>query len=350
MTVAHAQSVVAAIASGQLRPISSGEYEEEKDAHRVMQRAKQIARGKDTLGYDRYRLLIGKRQRQSSQGGARGVLTPSSPDPRRVHSKRGWDMQARSWRRALHAFDLQYELHVGPFGAVTSSSSSSSSSAGHSARDDEQGGREGAREGEGGDEGADDAVPVDKLPDGRFRAQDCPASAYPILAWLYASCDRNAIGSEDIDAGDHPQERRGAPQLPFVSPLHSCRLRWPVASTAGPLHALELSEDVRGSGRGAASQDPQQQQQQVQPQHLAPGPVTNFASIGDTYHDDRAMEGVWGQLRKALPQSGSAEAASIVQRLRPTFPPRSAVTPPSGPSSSGKWREFERDPLLCGEV
>jgi len=67
------------------------------DEQRFMQRQKQIDYGYRTVGYLRYRLLIGKDQRRPEH--------PRTPKKTQGCSKRSWDGQLKKWRRDLHLWD-----------------------------------------------------------------------------------------------------------------------------------------------------------------------------------------------------------------------------------------------------
>lgn len=60
-------------------------------------REKQIAFGKNTLGYQRYTDAVPRHARTREH--------PRTPDVHQVCSKRSWDGQVRKWRRALHVYD-----------------------------------------------------------------------------------------------------------------------------------------------------------------------------------------------------------------------------------------------------
>ena len=67
-------------------------------ARRLEQRQKQIVLGKRTVGYQRYRGMVHKRDRVDGQH-------PRTPNAKRQCSKRSWDGQVRKWRRELHRWD-----------------------------------------------------------------------------------------------------------------------------------------------------------------------------------------------------------------------------------------------------
>lgn len=72
----------------------------ETDPHRLDQRRKQIAFGKNTVGYIRYTTAVPKYSRDPDN-----PMHPSTPDVRRKMSKRRWDATVSSWRRQLHEWD-----------------------------------------------------------------------------------------------------------------------------------------------------------------------------------------------------------------------------------------------------
>ena len=74
---------------------------EETDEHKLRQRQRQIDYGKNTLGYARYRELVAKSARRSSDAW--------TPDIRAGMSKRAFDGVVRKWRRRLHAYDPPVE-------------------------------------------------------------------------------------------------------------------------------------------------------------------------------------------------------------------------------------------------
>ena len=74
---------------------------EETDPHKLRQRQRQIDYGKNTLGYARYRELVAKSARRSSDAW--------TPNIRAGMSKRAFDGAVRKWRRLLHAYDPPVE-------------------------------------------------------------------------------------------------------------------------------------------------------------------------------------------------------------------------------------------------
>jgi hypothetical protein len=64
------------------------------DGHRVEKRAKQVEHGRNTLGYELYRLAVPRASRRRGD--------PATPDATRVTTKRAWALSVRRWRRELH--------------------------------------------------------------------------------------------------------------------------------------------------------------------------------------------------------------------------------------------------------
>ena len=73
--------------------------EKETDPRRLSQRRKEIAYGKNTLGYERYLRMVPKEKRRHPRD------HPPTPDPTRKYSKRQFDGIVRAWRRKLHDWD-----------------------------------------------------------------------------------------------------------------------------------------------------------------------------------------------------------------------------------------------------
>jgi len=71
--------------------------EKETDERRLAQRRKEVAYGKNTLGYDRYLRDVPKAQRAKGD--------PRTPDVTMKASKRQFDGIVRAWRRRLHEWD-----------------------------------------------------------------------------------------------------------------------------------------------------------------------------------------------------------------------------------------------------
>eukprot|EP00760_Papus_ankaliazontas_P013280 PhM_4_TR15678/c0_g1_i1/m.57878/K18710/SLBP; histone RNA hairpin-binding protein len=83
-----------------LLPLPDGE--EETDHHRLSQRMKQIAFGKNTPGYQVYDAAVPRHKRQFGN--------PNHPVTPRLNfrcPKRSWDNLVGQWRRALHLWDEQ---------------------------------------------------------------------------------------------------------------------------------------------------------------------------------------------------------------------------------------------------
>ena len=83
--------------------------EKETDPRRLSQRRKEIAYGKNTLGYERYLRMVPKEKRRHPRD------HPPTPDPTRKYSKRQFDGIVRAWRRKLHDWDPpKSEQGLGP--------------------------------------------------------------------------------------------------------------------------------------------------------------------------------------------------------------------------------------------
>ena len=83
--------------------------ERETDPRRLSQRRKEIAYGKNTLGYERYLRMVPKEKRRHPRD------HPPTPDPTRKYSKRQFDGIVRAWRRKLHDWDPpKSEQDLGP--------------------------------------------------------------------------------------------------------------------------------------------------------------------------------------------------------------------------------------------
>lgn len=147
-------------------PIGLSAEGREVDEHKIGQRQKQIDLGKNTMGYERYRILLPRSKRLHRD--------PGTPDPCGVWNKKGWDAALKKWRRLLH----DYDVHLDP----------SQSTQGQA----QFGGRGGDDDREGDDEGS---LPVAKLQDGRFVALDMPDTAIEFIHLLYASADRSRVGA-----------------------------------------------------------------------------------------------------------------------------------------------------------
>ncbi|KAK8800190.1 hypothetical protein WA171_004825 [Blastocystis sp. BT1] len=69
----------------------------EKPQFNIQARIKQIAFGKNTLGYQRYSMLVPKDKRKPTD--------PKTPDAEESISKRRFEGKLKKWRRLLHDFD-----------------------------------------------------------------------------------------------------------------------------------------------------------------------------------------------------------------------------------------------------
>eukprot|EP00871_Galdieria_phlegrea_P002353 jgi/Galph1/3118/GphlegSOOS_G1803.1 len=75
----------------------------ERDEQRLRQRQKQIDNGKNTIGYERYCMLVKRDERR--------LQHPFTPLKYQKCSKRSWDGQIRRWRRMLHQYDPPTQDH-----------------------------------------------------------------------------------------------------------------------------------------------------------------------------------------------------------------------------------------------
>lgn len=73
--------------------------EVEKDPTRIAARLKQIAFGKNTVGYDNYVVAVPKEKRGGYQE------HPRTPDAYEAQSKRAFDGKVKAWRRGIHHWD-----------------------------------------------------------------------------------------------------------------------------------------------------------------------------------------------------------------------------------------------------
>ena len=79
---------------GLVGPSAFAPAEVDPDGHRVEKRAKQVEHGRNTLGYELYRLAVPRASRRRGD--------PATPDATRVTTKRAWALSVRRWRRELH--------------------------------------------------------------------------------------------------------------------------------------------------------------------------------------------------------------------------------------------------------
>ena len=131
----------------------------DSDASRVEAKQRQIDLGKNTLGYDRYRLQV--------RPSARTPDEPSTPDVRLSYGRTAMENTFRRWRRELHSWDLEYDpmeqarLLRQRRGAEAPPATAAA----------------------GGD---DSGAVVRTMADGRVVAVDIPAASRPFLEWAYA--------------------------------------------------------------------------------------------------------------------------------------------------------------------
>ncbi|KAL7566720.1 hypothetical protein ACA910_017776 [Epithemia clementina (nom. ined.)] len=69
-------------------------------AHRIRQRQKMLAKGKNTAGYARYRESVPLEERKT-----KSMETPTTPNPYVLMSTKRWQGLVRAWRIALHKYD-----------------------------------------------------------------------------------------------------------------------------------------------------------------------------------------------------------------------------------------------------
>jgi hypothetical protein len=170
-----------AVEAASFQPAGPGarRLEPEPDAHRVQVRQRQVAMGKNTLGYEVYRLRVPLERR--------GLRDPATPDASSAHSQRGWSEAVKSWRRAMHRED--------PSGRAGS-------------------GGGGGGEGSGGEDegGADEAVLT--LSDGRRRARvlDESGRGALLLRLAYGDAERGCVGwvAEGLFEGGGSGETAGS--------------------------------------------------------------------------------------------------------------------------------------------
>ncbi|KAG7351791.1 histone RNA hairpin-binding domain containing protein [Nitzschia inconspicua] len=71
-----------------------------QQAHKIRQRQKTIAKGKNTIGYDEYRKQVPLHKRHKFS-----METPSTPDPTLDIPNKQWNGMVKAWRIALHKYD-----------------------------------------------------------------------------------------------------------------------------------------------------------------------------------------------------------------------------------------------------
>ncbi|KAG7365887.1 histone RNA hairpin-binding domain containing protein [Nitzschia inconspicua] len=71
-----------------------------QQAHKIQQRQKTIAKGKNTIGYDEYRKQVPLYKRHKFS-----METPSTPDPTLDIPNKQWNGMVKAWRIALHKYD-----------------------------------------------------------------------------------------------------------------------------------------------------------------------------------------------------------------------------------------------------
>ncbi|XP_020629172.1 histone RNA hairpin-binding protein-like isoform X2 [Orbicella faveolata] len=84
------------------------------DAHKLLQRQKQVDIGKNTLSYGRYITAVSREQRTKED--------PNTPDKFQMCSTRSWVGQIKNWRRKLHVWDPPSEGQEDLFSSSSQSS------------------------------------------------------------------------------------------------------------------------------------------------------------------------------------------------------------------------------------
>jgi histone RNA hairpin-binding protein len=69
-------------------------------ARRIQQRRREVAKGKNTIGYDKYIKKVPKHKRR-----LRSMQHPSTPDHTRDIPNKRWQGLVKAWRKALHQYD-----------------------------------------------------------------------------------------------------------------------------------------------------------------------------------------------------------------------------------------------------
>jgi len=69
-------------------------------ARRIQQRRREVAKGKNTIGYDEYIKKVPKHKRR-----LRSMQHPSTPDHTRDIPNKRWQGLVKAWRKALHQYD-----------------------------------------------------------------------------------------------------------------------------------------------------------------------------------------------------------------------------------------------------
>jgi len=84
------------------------------DAHKLLQRQKQVDIGKNTLSYGHYITAVPREQRTKED--------PNTPDKFQICSTRSWVGQIKNWRRKLHVWDPPSEGQEDLFSSSSQSS------------------------------------------------------------------------------------------------------------------------------------------------------------------------------------------------------------------------------------
>jgi hypothetical protein len=284
----------------------------ERDAHRVVQRQRQVDFGKNTAGYARYRELVPRADRR-----LRG--DPETPDASRAFQKKQWDGIARKWRRLLHDFDLHRDAgftlaraagSTGAAGAGAGASSSSSSSSGR--------GGSGAGRGNGGGEDDDDdgedgdsETDTSALPGGLHAAQDLPAAALDVAHALYARSGRGRVGRLDSTALDHSDdEDNGGEGAGMTAERSSLSPSLPRSRTAQSTVVLPPPPPSAAAAPVLSS-----------PLWLAPGAVALGPSSGSAVADEDYVVRAWDAAESAGLHGASGAGRASSSSSSSSLPP-----------------------------
>jgi hypothetical protein len=197
---------------------------EAQHAERVLARLQQLGHGRNTLGYQAYRLRVPRAKRRRED-----PATPLADDDR---SKRSFGEAVKVWRRALHR-------HFPAGGS---------------------GGGGSGRGGEGGEE--EEAETVVRLADGRARARVLPGThagtggALPaLLRLVYGGCRREAVGAaaERAAAGRAAWERAAAAAAATAATAAAAQAPAPPALPALPRAGAPAAAALAPGPQGPAA-------------------------------------------------------------------------------------------------
>ena len=196
----------------------TGRLEAETDPVKSDARARQLAFGLSSIGYERYRLTVPR--------AARRPRDPATPEPRLAHAKRSWDAAVRQWRRQLHEWDLDRGVGEGGVtsntaisrgggnngdisgGVLTPTAGDKRSRPASSSTVNLAGAADAvvtvssapagglAHIGDGGDAGS--SAPLATRADGRAVALDVRPCSFDFLAWVYADAQPGRLGTMNI--------------------------------------------------------------------------------------------------------------------------------------------------------